>query len=113
MQALISFDRNFCEDWHGPLWILRTPENEVWFNRQGKLLAGSALFLCISGEPPVETLLRVLWNVQDHHPSSTSVQVRGFPLDPSVLATLRKEGLEPTSVWASENRFFLDMAPQN
>ena len=108
MNAVISFEGNFRNKVCGPLWLIWTPENKAWFVKQRDLIEGSALFLNSPSETALETLLRVLGDVEDHHPESSSVLVRGLALPQSDTAKLSREGYELQPGTRTEDSFELN-----
>ena len=86
MKVLVEFG-SYPE---GPLpeavWIIDTPENRTWFERQvDHIDANSAVFRDDS-DP-----LSIIWNVFEHHPTWTEVEVQGAALTPEIELDVKPE----------------------
>jgi hypothetical protein len=66
--AYICYDINHTSKWTGPLWLVYSVANAKWFAQQSTLAQGSAVFYLKNDERPEDSLLRVLWEIEDHHP---------------------------------------------
>lgn len=80
MLTRISYDKNHSSKWAGALWLVWSVANAKWFARQSTLTKGSAVFYLKSNERPEDSLLRVLWDIEDHHPRVEEFQIEGLVL---------------------------------
>ncbi|UWS78216.1 hypothetical protein N1037_13070 [Phaeobacter sp. G2] len=80
MLACISYDTNYTSKWTGPLWLVYSVANAKWFAQQSTLAQGSAVFYLKNDERPGDSLLRVLWEIEDHHPKVADIQIQGLAL---------------------------------
>ena len=98
----ISYDVSHSSTPTGALWLVWSVANAKWFTQQSNLAKGSALFYLKSTERPQDSLLRVLWEVEDHHPQAEAFQIDCLTLtNPQFNAladSLRHEGFGITDV---------------
>jgi hypothetical protein len=76
----------------GAVWIVDSPENRDWFAQQEGLDGGSALFTPEGGEIGQAAILRSIWNVQEHYPQWSRINVSGVSITPDLTAALQDEG---------------------
>lgn len=75
MKVLIEFGPHSNEAAADAVWIVDTTENRAWFETlAGQIDANSAIFQEVS-DP-----LMIIWNVFDHHPGWTEIEVHGAAL---------------------------------
>jgi len=93
MKVLVEFDRAYAGAPSDAVWIIATPENRLWFERNaGRIDANSAIF------DEDATPLSVIWHVFDHHPDWTEIVVRGAALNDET-----EVGIQPDAVIASRS----------
>ncbi|MEP2717638.1 hypothetical protein [Pseudophaeobacter sp.] len=100
MRVRVSYQTKPCKSSGSSpfaLWLIATPENAAWFAQQVSLLDGSALFHLQPGESPQSSLLRILWNIEDHHPRTEAIEVFGLTLSNSLRQILQSEGFGITT----------------
>lgn len=86
MKVLIEFESVPGGASYDAVWIIDTPENRAWFERQvGRIDANSAVFK--DGSDP----LAIIWNVFEHHPNWAEILVRGAALTPAIEGAVRPD----------------------
>jgi hypothetical protein len=92
MDISIIFDLAFTGEANRVAWIIDTPQNRDWFERQTNLNAASAIF-STDRYPALKTAaVQMVWNAQQHSPAWTKVDVIGVPLTDQIAADLDGEG---------------------
>ena len=74
------------------MWIVDSAENRRWFDKQSGLDAGSAVFAPEGGKVGRGSILRSIWNVQEHYPNWSRIIVTGVPAINELPDELRDEG---------------------
>lgn len=92
MQVSIIFDAAFGSHAAGAVWIVDSPENRRWFDKQFDLDARSAVFTLEGGMVGREAISRSIWNVQEHYPDWSRIFVIGVPTNIELSDDLRDEG---------------------
>jgi hypothetical protein len=92
MKISIIFDTAFQGQAAGAVWIVESEENRRWFERQTNLDDLSAVFTPECGEIGRAAILRSVWNVQEHYPDWSRIDVCGVELTDEVSNDLRIEG---------------------
>ena len=90
MLACISYDINHTSKWTGPLWLVYSVANAKWFAQQSTLAQGSAVFYLKNDERPEDSLLRVLWDIEDHHSKGEDILIQGLVLSPTEFNALSR-----------------------
>ena len=103
MKVSIIFDPAFQGIADGAVWIIETPENRQWFERQNGLDKSSAVFTPENGRVGPVAVMRSVWNVQEHYPEWSEINVSGVPLTTELAGDLVSEGI----VTGNENGFAL------
>jgi hypothetical protein len=99
MRITVSF-RSLTEaesrDPSDAFWLVETPENRLIAERiwaSGVTDPGSALFRARSGASAADEMLRILANIEDHHPGWDEIWVPGGQLARECRTSLRSLGL--------------------
>lgn len=92
MEIAIVFGSASQTNARGAVWIVDSPENRDWFAQQEGLDGGSALFTPEGGEIGQAAILRSIWNVQEHYPQWSRINVSGVSITPDLTAALQDEG---------------------
>lgn len=92
MEISIIFDTAFQGQAAGAVWIVESEENRWWFERQTNLDDWSAVFTPDGGEIGRAAIVRSVWNVQEHYPDWSRIDVCGVALTDEVSNDLRIEG---------------------
>ncbi len=92
MEISIIFDIAFQEQVAGAVWIVQSDENRRWFDKQSELDVGSAIFTPEGGKIGRDAILRSIWNVQEHYPDWSRINVYGAVLTQELANELRDEG---------------------
>ncbi|WP_416464762.1 hypothetical protein [Sphingomonas sp. VDB2] len=92
MEISIIFDTAFQGRAAGAVWIVQSDENRRWFDKQSDLDSGSAIFIPEGGEIGRDAILRSIWNVQEHYPDWSRINVYGAVLTKELASELRDEG---------------------
>jgi hypothetical protein len=72
MNVLVVFEPAYAGSPSDAVWIVDSPENRAWFERHSMHVdQNSAVF------NPASDPLNILWNVFEHHPTWTEIDVRG------------------------------------
>ncbi|MCH4090324.1 hypothetical protein [Acetobacter sp.] len=103
MDVSIIFETVFQGSSVGSVWIVESPENRRWFERQTGLDGESALFTFRNSENVSDMVLGAIWNVQEHYPEWSQITVIGMSLTPDLVKALRDE----TRVTATSKGFSL------
>jgi len=92
MKVLIEFGSPPGGASFDAVWIIDTPENCAWFDKEvDRIDANSAVFKDAS-DP-----LAIIWNVFEHHPNWAEILVRGAVLTPDI-----EQGVRPDAAVSSE-----------
>ncbi len=78
MQVSIIFDLAFAGEADEAVWMIDSPANRGWFERQHGLEAGSALFSVGRYPDFDEAVVSMISNAQDHHPAWETISVMGL-----------------------------------
>jgi hypothetical protein len=93
MQVSIIFDPAFDGETDEAVWIIDSPANRRWFERQHGPDVESALF-SVGRYPDMDgAVVNMIWNAQEHHPAWWAITVIGVDLTATVARELREEGL--------------------
>ncbi|MCJ9693052.1 MULTISPECIES: hypothetical protein [Rhizobium] len=92
MEIAIIFEPEFQGDARSAVWIVESPENRKWFAEQTDLDTGSAIFAPEGGEIGRAAILRSIWNVQEHYPNWSQINVSGVSLTDELSTVLCDEG---------------------
>jgi hypothetical protein len=92
LEIAIVFGSGSQIDARGSVWIVDSPDNRNWFAQQEGLDGGSAVFTPEGGEIGQAAILRSIWNVQEHYPQWSQINVSGVLLTPDLTAALQDEG---------------------
>lgn len=86
MKALVIFDPHYNGAPADAVWIIESPENRIWFQQHAQSIdQNSAVFNADSD------LLTIIWNVFDHHPKWTDIEVSGRSLTKEVAHELASD----------------------
>lgn len=97
MEIAIIFHTASRADACGAVWVVDSAENRIWFARQEGLDEGSAVFKPEGGEIGPAAVLRAIWDVEEHYPDWSRINVSGTSLSPDLLTALRDEGTVETT----------------
>jgi hypothetical protein len=103
MEITIIFDTTFNGQATGAVWIVESTENRRWFEKQTNLDVWSAVFTPEGGEIGRSAILRSIWNVQEHYPEWSRIELLGTRLTEELSNDLAGEG----TVKEGENGFSL------
>ncbi len=92
MKVSVIFDPAFVGSADDAAWIMDTPANREWFERQPNLDAGSAIFMVDRYPSLEEAAINMIWNAQEHHPTWKTISVEGIALTPRITEALAHEG---------------------
>lgn len=93
MEVSVIFDPAFDGKTGPAVWIIDTPANRSWFDRQPALDAGSAVFR-VDRYPSMDAaVVHMIWNAQEHHPAWQTIVVIRADLTTVVAADLQGDGL--------------------
>jgi hypothetical protein len=92
MKISIIFDPTFQGQTTSAVWIIESDENRRWFERQTHLDEGSAIFTPEGAEVGRAAILRSVWNVQEHYPNWSQIDVIGVVFAGELSSDLRNEG---------------------
>jgi hypothetical protein len=92
MEISIIFDTAYQGKITGAVWIVESDENRRRFERQTNLDDRSALFTPEGSEIGRAAILRSIWNVQEHYPEWSRIDVHGSKLTGDLANELRGEG---------------------
>ncbi len=83
MEVLVQFGSPYAGQPSQAVWIIDTPENRAWFEKQvGHIDQNSAVFN-ETNDP-----LTIIWQVFDHHPDWTEIMVKGATLTAEIRQDL-------------------------
>ncbi len=72
MNVLVVFEPAYAGSPSDAVWITDSPNNRAWFEQHSTTIdRNSAVF------DPGSDPLNILWNVFEHHPAWTEIEVRG------------------------------------
>jgi hypothetical protein len=86
MNVLIIFEPAYAGGASDAVWIIDTLDNRAWFEQQSmRIDQNSAVF------NPASDPLNILWNVFEHHPAWTEIEVRGEQLTSNIATGVADE----------------------
>ncbi len=97
MDISIIFDPTFNGEANSVAWIIDTPHNKRWFERQVDLDAASAIFSADHYPSLEAAAVQMVWNAQQHTPAWSKIEVIGAPLTDQIAADLDGERCVATS----------------
>ena len=75
MNVLVVFEPAYVGGASDAVWIIDSLDNRAWFGQHSaRIDQNSAVF------NPASDPLHILWNVFEHHPTCTEIEVRGVQL---------------------------------
>lgn len=92
MEVAIIFDPAFSGEAKRAVWLIDTPANRDWLQRQTGLDAGSAVFATERYGTMEAAVTQMIWNAQDHHPDWSAIEVIGAGLTNQIRTDLAGEG---------------------
>lgn len=72
MKVLIVFEPAYVGSPSDAVWIVDSSENRTWFERHSLFIDQNSAVFSPACDP-----LNILWNVFEHHPAWTEIDVRG------------------------------------
>ena len=88
MRVLVVFEPAFTGDPLDAVWIIDTPQNRAWYEKQLERIDGNSAVFTPANDP-----VDILWHVFEHHPRWTEIVVRG-----AELASDLAKGVKPEAV---------------
>jgi hypothetical protein len=92
MNISIILDTAFDGHADRMVWIIDTPQNRRWFERQIDLEPASAIFSADRYPTQEAAAVQMVWNAQDHTPGWTTIDVIGAQLADQIAVDLDGEG---------------------
>lgn len=86
MNVLVVFEPAYAGSPCDAVWIVDSPENRAWFERHSMHIdQNSAVF------NPASAPLNILWNVLEHHPAWTEINVTGEQMTREIASGIADE----------------------
>ncbi|WP_334186296.1 hypothetical protein [Novosphingobium sp.] len=86
MNVLVVFEPAYAGSTCDAVWIVDSPENRAWFERHSLHIdQNSAVF------NPASDPLNILWNVFEHHPGWTEINVMGEQITGEIASGIAEE----------------------
>lgn len=86
MNVLVIFEPAYAGGASDAVWIIESLDNRAWFEQHSaRIDQNSAVF------NPVSDPLNILWNVFEHHPAWTEIEVRGVQMTRDIASGVAYE----------------------
>lgn len=87
MKVSVIFDPAYVGGASDAVWIIDSPENRGWFERQAGIIdPNSAVFQ--PSDP-----IAIIWNIFEHHPNWTEIAVTGEQVEADIKSALAGDAI--------------------
>jgi len=86
------FQTEYDGDATGPIWLVASETNRLWFEKQTDLDQSSALFHAEKYGANEIAIYHMILGIQEHYPSWDTIAVTGLILTRSISDILQEEG---------------------
>lgn len=86
MNVLVVFEPAYAGRSSDAVWIIDSPDNRAWFGQHSTTIDENSAFFKPASDP-----LNILWNVFEHQPAWTEIEVRGVRMTREIASGVSDE----------------------